>query len=191
MPEDELTAGPDGVYDINPEPDTVTWVMLVMVEVRTTLEVELPDAELDEPVMAPAVLLPGAEELLAYEDALGAADEEPEAEPLTGDDDELEPAGMTPLEDAEAGLEAGAEVEAGPLEDGDAGMEETPLDDADTELEAELDGTMLEDDELMVTVELRVRVMVLYTVLVDVVGAEELLPEAGLLSVLCEAPGVD
>ena len=47
---------------------------------------------------------------------------------------------------------------------------------------------MLEEDDLMVTVELRVRVMVLYTVLVDDVGgAEELLPEAAPLSVL---PGV-
>ena len=46
---------------------------------------------------------------------------------------------------------------------------------------------MLEDDDLMVTVELRVRVTVLYTVVVDFVGAEELLPEAGLLSVLLGA----
>ena len=107
IPEDELAAGPDGVYDMDPEPDTVTCVVLVMVEVRTTLEVDAPDAELDEPVMAPALLLPEAEELLAYDDALGtadeellayedtlgAADEELEAEPLAGDDIELEPAG--------------------------------------------------------------------------------------------------
>ena len=36
-----------------------------MVEVRTMLDVEEPDAELDEPVMAPAGLLPDVELLLA------------------------------------------------------------------------------------------------------------------------------
>ncbi len=43
----------------------MTCVVLVIVEVRTTLEVEDPVAELDDPVMAPAVLLPDADELVA------------------------------------------------------------------------------------------------------------------------------
>ena len=119
IPEDELPAGPDELYDIDidPEPDTVTCVVLVMVEVRTTLEVE----ELDEPVMAPAVLLPDEEELLAYEDAIGVADEEPDADPLTGDDMEVEPAGTMALDDEDVGLEYG--VEAAPLDDEDSGFE--------------------------------------------------------------------
>ena len=65
MPEDEPEAAPDSVFDAYEELEIVTCVVLVMVEVRTMLDVEVPAAELDEPVMAPAGLLPDAELLLA------------------------------------------------------------------------------------------------------------------------------
>lgn len=65
MPDDEPEAAPDSVFDAYEELETVTCVVLVMVEVRTMLDVEDPAAELDEAVMAPAGLLPNAELLLA------------------------------------------------------------------------------------------------------------------------------
>jgi hypothetical protein len=65
MPDDEPEAAPDSVFDAYEELETVTCVVLVMVEVRTMLDVEDPAAELDEAVMAPAGLLPDAELLLA------------------------------------------------------------------------------------------------------------------------------
>ena len=115
MPDEELT-GEDSVYEVDEELETVTCVVLVIVDVSTVLVVEVTGTELDELVTAPEELLPGADELLAYDELLAGVDDAAELV-LTGAEEdteepalvgyELEPAGTTAVdeEDVEAGLE--------------------------------------------------------------------------------------
>lgn len=142
------------------EPDTVTLVVLVMVEVSATLVVDVVGEELDkldDAVIAPAEVPDGADVVEEDDtlDAVAGVEEEP---PPTADELELEPDELE-LEVAGLGLPADDEV-------------------------ARL------DDELIVTVELLVRVIVCIIVLVVVAGVEEELPVAApVTSLLVEVGG--
>ena len=145
----------------------MTWVVLVMVEVRI---VEDPAPALEEPVMPPTELPCGAELPPVYDAEpdglplavveLDAASTVPLAEAELETAPVLEPAGTPPVDDGYGEPEAGEdfEPEGVPLPDAEAEVEtapelagEPPEDEVGADADAEFDGAAL---EWMVTVEL-------------------------------------
>ena len=132
-----------------------------MVEVSTTLVVDVAAEELDDPVFAPTEV-PDEADVVEEDDTLEVvADEE--------EDDALEAV-------------AGVEEETPPTAD------ELELEAVELEPPADNEVTR-PDDVLIVTVELLVRVIVCMTVLVVVAGVEEELPVAALATLLLEEVG--